>query len=263
MKKSLISLGVATVVVSGCASTDHPKALMDVEKRYQTVSADERAMQHAATPLKAAGESVSEARAAWLDGDEVEMGHDIYLAEKHLGVVNHELEIANMESQFDEADMARAKLALKSKEREIAALKKDLEEMGAKQSEAANVLTLGDVLFAFDDHKLQPNARTTVERLAAFLEKHDGMRIVVEGYTDSVGNEDYNQTLSRKRAQAIETELADAGIASERITIKAYGEANPVATNDTAAGRQNNRRVEVVLLGKNQDYQAPTLASNQ
>lgn len=263
MKKSLISIGVATVVISGCASTDHPKTLMDMEQRYQTASTDALAIQHASAPLKAAGQSVSEARAAWYDGNEEEMDHDLYLAEKYLGVVNHKVDIANMESQFEQADMARAKIALKSKEREIAALKKDLEEMGAKQSEEANVLTLGDVLFAFDDHRLQAGAHTTVERLADFLEQHDGMRVVVEGYTDSTGSEVYNETLSRKRAEAIETELADAGIASERIQIKAYGEANPIASNDTAAGRQNNRRVEVVLLSRNQSYQAPALASNQ
>ncbi|WP_226645636.1 OmpA family protein [Microbulbifer variabilis] len=267
MNKSLISLGLATVVVSGCASTDIPKPLAEVEHQYQVMSSNDMANRHAAAPLRAAGKSVSEAKSAWKEGDETSMTHQVYLAERMLGAVKHEIDIANMESQFKNADMIRASLVLQSKNSELAQknqelneLKKELEKMGSKQNSKDNVLTLGDVLFAFDDHKLQPGAKPTVRKVADFLTTHDNTRVVIEGYTDSLGSEEYNVGLSIKRAQSIQKALVNAGITSERITVKGYGESNPVASNKSAAGRQHNRRVEVVLLSENETYESPTVA---
>ncbi|QFT56000.1 OmpA family protein [Microbulbifer sp. THAF38] len=267
MNKSLISLGLATAVVSGCASTDIPKPLAEVEHQYQLMSSNEMANRHAATPLRAAGKSVSEAKTAWQDGNEKSMAHQVYLAERMLGVVEHEIDIADMEAQFKNADMVRAGLVLQGKNseltqknQELKELKKELEKMGSKQNSEGNVLTLGDVLFAFDDHKLQPGAKPTVRKVADFLSAHENTRVVIEGYTDSLGSEEYNVGLSVKRAQSIQKALVKAGVTNERITVKGYGESNPVASNKSAVGRQHNRRVEVVLLSENETYESPTVA---
>ncbi|WP_299582592.1 OmpA family protein [uncultured Microbulbifer sp.] len=268
MNKSLIALGIATAVVSGCATTEMPKPLAEVEDQYQAMSRNDLVNRHATVPLRAAGDSVSEAKTAWQEGNETDMEHQVYLAQKMLGVAKYEVDIAKMEAQFENADMVRAGLVLQDKNSELAQnqqelkmLKKELEKMGSKQNADTNVLTLGDVLFAFDDHELQPGAKPTVKKLADFLSAHENTKAVIEGYTDSLGSEAYNLELSKKRARSIQNVLINSGVASDRISVKGYGESNPVASNDTLAGRQHNRRVEVVLLGKNEAYESPTVAS--
>ncbi len=110
------------------------------------------------------------------------------------------------------------------------------------------MLTLGDVLFATGRATLMPGGLQTVDRLANFLQKYPDRNVLIEGHTDSVGRAEYNMGLSQRRADAVRKALMDRGIGAERITTKGYGESYPVASNKTAAGRQENRRVEVVVL---------------
>jgi outer membrane protein OmpA-like peptidoglycan-associated protein len=113
------------------------------------------------------------------------------------------------------------------------------------------VLTLDDVLFDVDASDLKPNARSTLDRLADFLDEYDDRVVLIEGHTDSTGTEGYNVALSERRADAVRGALVDRGIAGDRIRIAGLGESEPVVSNDTAAGRQQNRRVEVVISDEN------------
>ena len=111
------------------------------------------------------------------------------------------------------------------------------------------IVNMSDVLFDTAKFSLRPAAREKLARVAGILEGHPGLRMQVEGYTDSVGTDDYNQTLSENRATSVRDYLTGAGIPSESVTAKGFGKTEPVASNDTAAGRQQNRRVELVVSG--------------
>ena len=96
-----------------------------------------------------------------------------------------------------------------------------------------------------------------MDQLAQFLNQHPERRIEIDGFTDSVGPDDYNQDLSQRRADAVKTALITRGIDGSRITTQGYGKAFPVATNNDSGGRQLNRRVEVVIGGDNGMAVAP------
>lgn len=127
------------------------------------------------------------------------------------------------------------------------ALEQELADLKAKKTDRGFVLTLGDVLFATGKADLMSGAQRTIDQLAAFLNKYPAKNVSVEGHTDSVGNEEYNLTLSRHRAESVRSALMARGIGQERIAVKGLGELYPVAGNDTPAGRQQNRRVEILI----------------
>ena len=109
------------------------------------------------------------------------------------------------------------------------------------------MLTLGDVLFDFDKATLKSGGIRAVEKLSLFLLEYPERTVSIEGYTDSIGSEEYNRKLSLRRADAVRQALIERDISPRRIAIKGYGEQYPVASNSTEAGRQRNRRVEVVI----------------
>jgi outer membrane protein OmpA-like peptidoglycan-associated protein len=111
------------------------------------------------------------------------------------------------------------------------------------------IVNMSDVLFDTAKFSLRPAAREKLARVAGILEGHPGLRMQVEGYTDSVGGDDYNQQLSENRATSVRDYLTGAGIPAASVTSKGFGKTEPVASNDTASGRQQNRRVELVVSG--------------
>jgi OmpA-OmpF porin, OOP family len=101
--------------------------------------------------------------------------------------------------------------------------------------------------FAYDKDTLTPQGRAKVRNLAATLNQHGKRRIEVNGYTDAMGTEEHNQRLSERRAYTVMQALVEDGVAAGRVRVHGYGEANPVASNATAEGRAQNRRVEIIL----------------
>jgi outer membrane protein OmpA-like peptidoglycan-associated protein len=159
------------------------------------------------------------------------------------------------EAKAREAEQARIQAEARAREAERAKAEIDellsqLSDLKAKQTERGIVLTMGDVLFAFDKATLSPVAFRNVDKLADFLRKHPNRSVLIEGHTDSVGSDAYNLDLSEKRAGAVKSALVDKGVAEERIIPKGYGKKYPVASNNTSEGRQLNRRVEVVVLNE-------------
>ncbi|MEZ4483825.1 MAG: OmpA family protein [Syntrophotaleaceae bacterium] len=149
------------------------------------------------------------------------------------------------EAQKAAAEKALAE-AIAAQER-AAKLESQIAELQAVKADRGLVMTLGDVLFDVNRVELKPGGLLTVEKLAAFLTEYPARRIMIEGFTDSTGAAEYNQGLSERRALSVRQALLDRGVESIRIEFKGYGEEFPVATNDTAAGRQRNRRVEVII----------------
>jgi outer membrane protein OmpA-like peptidoglycan-associated protein len=112
------------------------------------------------------------------------------------------------------------------------------------------VVNMGDVLFDIGKYDLRTQAREKLAKLSGVVLAHPGLNLAVEGYTDNIGSEDLNQTLSEKRAESVRTFLVAQGLGDGSVTSQGFGMATPVADNATAAGRQENRRVEIVVSGE-------------
>ena len=111
-------------------------------------------------------------------------------------------------------------------------------------------VNMADVLFAFGKYDLKPEAREALARLSGIVLSHPGLKLAIDGYTDSVGSDAFNQTLSQKRAEGVQTYLVQQGLDPATVTAQGFGKANPVADNSTAKGRQQNRRVEIIISGE-------------
>jgi outer membrane protein OmpA-like peptidoglycan-associated protein len=112
------------------------------------------------------------------------------------------------------------------------------------------IINMSDVLFDTAKYNLRPIAREKLARVSGILLGHPGLMIEVEGHTDSVGSDEYNQRLSEQRATAVRDYLLSQGVPATNVTSKGFGEGLPVASNDNSAGRQQNRRVELVVSGE-------------
>jgi len=126
-----------------------------------------------------------------------------------------------------------------------------LTEMQGQRTDRGVVVTLGDVLFASGQSTLQEGSGRSIERLTAFLSAHPSRTVRIEGFTDSVGGVEFNRALSERRAMAVSDALTHGGIDPARIRTEGYGEAFAVAGNGTVVGRQQNRRVEVIISNDN------------
>lgn len=142
------------------------------------------------------------------------------------------------ETQLAAAEAAKAR---------VAKLQAEMAALQAKQTDRGMVLTLGDVLFDTGRAELKAGAFDTLDRLANFLRDNPERKLKIEGHTDSVGSDEYNLGLSHRRADAVRAALVSRGVDGGRITTEGLGKARPVASNDSAEGRQRNRRVEIVI----------------
>jgi outer membrane protein OmpA-like peptidoglycan-associated protein len=191
-------------------------------------------------------------------------------AQRQTDVAAQDAEQSRLALQQQQAESARVQAELEQKRAEAERMQQELERQRAAAERAREraeelrsefvaqlqtretsqgiVLTMGGVLFATDRDTLLPGARRLVGRVAQYLNEFPDRPIEVAGHTDSVGSDEYNQGLSERRAESVAELLRDEGVAAERIRARGYGESQPVAPNTNLAGRQQNRRVEIVLL---------------
>lgn len=151
---------------------------------------------------------------------------------------------ATAQAQHD-ADTARDAAA--HAQHDAAELAEQIALLQARVTDHGLVLTLGDVLFSSGTATLNGGGNAHLEKLAGFLNHYPGRTAVIDGYTDSIGSDDYNQGLSERRAAAVKDYLVGQGVDASRLTASGMGKSAPVASNGTAAGRQQNRRVEVTI----------------
>jgi outer membrane protein OmpA-like peptidoglycan-associated protein len=160
----------------------------------------------------------------------------------------------------EQADQARlqaqqAQATAAQAEQEKAALRERLREqlsvvLETRETARGLIVNVSDVLFDTGSANLKPGAREKLARVAGILASHPDLRIEIEGHTDSVGGDDYNQGLSERRAEAVRVFLVQQKIPPASVDTEGFGESRPVATNATTAGRQQNRRVELVVSGE-------------
>ena len=165
-----------------------------------------------------------------------------------------ELALAQQNAAQQAAELARAaamaqddRQRLERRNAQLEDLQAQIRDMNGRQTERGIVVTLGDLLFATGQARLQADGSRNLAKLAEFLKRNPERTAAIEGYTDSVGSESANQTLSDRRANAVLDELVNQGVAGGRLRTEAFGESRPVASNDNASGRQMNRRVEVIF----------------
>jgi len=228
--------------LSACATPNG--ALQQARLAYDQTRQDPKVVNMAPVELQKASETIARAEQA---GNRKETAH---LA----GIAQRQLEIARVEAQRKEAETAleqlikeRDHILLEARTNEARALANELAELKAEQTERGYVMTLGDVLFEYNRATLKRGAQMNLSRLVSFLQSHPEQNILIEGHTDNTGSESYNQKLSEQRAQSVQNFLISSGVNPQRIMAQGFGESYPVASNRNEAGRQQNRRVEIIF----------------
>ncbi len=168
-----------------------------------------------------------------------------------------------------EAEKAQAVSAREQAEKDAQALRDRLKDqlnmiLATRDSARGLIVNMSDVLFDFNQSTLKPGAKEKLAKISGILLAYPTLHLSVEGHTDSIGTDEYNQTLSEKRADAVRDYLTSNGIPMANVQAVGMGKADPVASNDTAAGRQQNRRVEMVVSGDviGQPIASPSSNSN-
>jgi len=275
--RSILALAAAAAALFACATPVPPESLVSAEQAYGAAAGDPLVSENAPVVLYEAKQDLDRAQATWsADRDDPRVDHYAYLAHKRVEIarelattrvsddeareLSHERDRTLIEARSRQVDIARVEAeqarkreeearALAASETErAAALEKQLADLEAKKTDRGMVITLGDVLFDFNRAELRGGAQQSLYRLVTFLRENVDREVLVEGHTDSVGSETFNLDLSQRRAEAVRGFLVQNGIDSARTAVRGFGEARPVSTNATDAGRQQNRRVEVVIL---------------
>jgi outer membrane protein OmpA-like peptidoglycan-associated protein len=268
--KKLITVTVLAAVMAACASAPQRNdQLEQARAEVQTLSADPLAQQAAQGDMDAARASLNQADTAFQAKEPPEKVNQLaYLATRHAQAGEARIAETRARQQVARAQQDRDKILLAAREREtrnaqtqtavaqsqaaeaqsdLARAKQELADLQAKQTDRGMVLTLGDVLFDSGLATLKPGADRTIDRLAQALKDNPNTKVQIEGHTDSVGGDDYNLALSERRADAVSNALRMRGVPSDRYEAKGLGKDFPVASNSTAEGRQQNRRVEIIF----------------
>jgi outer membrane protein OmpA-like peptidoglycan-associated protein len=157
---------------------------------------------------------------------------------------------ASSQAELDNAAKQTAQLLAEKAELRVQLLKQFNLVLQTRDTARGLIVNMSDVLFDTGKHSLRPLAREKLAKVAGIISGHPGLRLDVEGHTDSVGGDNYNQQLSEQRGEAVRDYLTQEGMAVGSVTAKGFGKTQPVASNDTAEGRQQNRRVELVISGE-------------
>jgi outer membrane protein OmpA-like peptidoglycan-associated protein len=284
--KVLTGVAIA-LAIAGCASTPQPNEALESARRVvQAAEADPNAAKYAAVDVQTAKSDLAVADAAFIRRDEPSIAQPAYMATQNarlaqlrgaakaddarvaagqaerdsivLAARNNQVDSANRAANAanrakDDANRASddAKIARDQATENAARLQAEVDALKAKPTDRGLVLTLGDVLFETGSSTLSSGAGRNLDRLVQFLTDHPERLVQIDGFTDSVGTDSFNQDLSQHRADAVRYQLVSRGISSTRIATQGYGKAYPVASNSESGGRQLNRRVEVVIGADN------------
>jgi outer membrane protein OmpA-like peptidoglycan-associated protein len=162
---------------------------------------------------------------------------------------DNDAKLAASEADLDRAAKEKTKAEAEKAELRVQLLRQFNAILQTRDTARGLIVNMSDVLFDTGKSSLRPLAREKLAKVAGIVSGHPGLRLEVEGHTDSVGGDAYNQQLSEQRGASVRDYLTQEGMAAGSVTAKGFGKSQPVASNDTAAGRQQNRRVELVISG--------------
>jgi len=260
-------VALSAFLLSACAtSSKTPSEVTAVRNKLSQLQADTQVATRAAVAVKEAETAV--AAAEKVPKDKAEAHHLVWVADHKIDIAKAQGETrlledqrkalsesrdkARLDSRTLEADAARgdaerAKQDAEAARKQAEDLQRQVAELNAKATDRGLVVTLGDLLFETGKAELKGGAAANLGKLAAFLTQYPDRTVTIEGHTDNVGADDYNLGLSQRRANSVQQYLLAQGIAANRLTATGKGENYPVASNDTDTGRQQNRRVEVII----------------
>ena len=280
--KLFTGMGLA-LALCACAGAPQPNAALEsAHAAVQAAEADPNVSKYAALDLDAAKKDLAIADEAALHHKDAEIAQPAYLAaqnarlaQMHAAAKADDARVASGQAERDQIMLAarnrevqNAKLATNAAigqrdqaTEEAARLQAEVDQLKATPTPRGLVLTLGDVLFDTGRAELNPGAARKLDQLAQFLNEHKDRRVQIDGFTDSVGTDAYNEQLSQRRADSVKSALLLRGVDASRIGTEGYGKAYPVANNNDSGGRQLNRRVEVVIGGDDGTAIAPRSAA--
>jgi outer membrane protein OmpA-like peptidoglycan-associated protein len=280
----ILSVAALATLLAACNSIpDRNSNLERTRGHLQSAQQDSKVASLAPEELKRAAESFSAAEKAHAKSEpEGDVNHLAYVAEQRVTIAREtatnraaqavvagasaERDKMRLAMRTEEADSAKVQLAVSQQANaqqsseladaqataqlgnaRIEDLERQLSDLGAKKTDKGMVVTLGGVLFYTGEARLLPKAKNDMNKLAAFFKRNPQRTATVEGNTDDVGDEQANKVLSQNRADSVMAALIELGVAADHLRTSANGEGKPVATNTTAAGRQMNRRVEIIF----------------
>lgn len=245
-KGPIFSALLASLIVAGCSSTPKaPDGSSEVRGKLTQLQSNSELATRAPVAIKEAEAAV---RAAEEPRKDIAYAkHLVYLADRKVDTAAALAQARLLEDKRKEISGQATAAQLASRTQEAEALRRQLADLNAKQTERGLVVTLGDVLFETGKADLRGTATANLSKLSGFLAQYPDRSLVIEGHTDSVGSDSFNQVLSQNRADSVKAFLLNQGVAANRITAVGKGESSPVASNDSSSGRQMNRRVEVII----------------
>jgi outer membrane protein OmpA-like peptidoglycan-associated protein len=231
----------------GAANDEAERARLEAERRQMKLEMEQAARAAALEEAEAAAarakQAEEQALAARREAERADMARS--QAEAARTMAEQQTELARREAEMARAEQARIR------ERMESALSKVVE---TRETARGLIVNLPDILFDFGKANLKPDAREKLSKVCGILLVSPGYKLAIEGHTDSVGSDAFNQKLSEDRAGSVDSYLTECGLPADGMTKAGFGESRPIASNDTGEGRQKNRRVEIVIQddGSNQ-----------
>lgn len=263
---TLRSLALGTLLLigaMGCGTVAPNPALERARLGYTQAQQNPQVAANAPVALREAEQALQKAEQAWEDDEgQAEVDHLAYMTERRTEIARAHAEQKIAEGEVQRLGGERDRVLLDSRARETqqaqrqaqvattraTQLEQELKALQARETERGLELTLGDVLFEVNRADLKAGAMRNLYQLAEFLKQNPTRQVSIEGHTDSTGSEAANLDLSRRRAESVRDFLITSGVSPGRITAHGQGEMYPIAPNTTTAGRQQNRRVEVLVM---------------
>jgi outer membrane protein OmpA-like peptidoglycan-associated protein len=261
LSKTLVAAAVAVFLASCATAPVSPEGSADVRRKLTFLQSDPELAARAPVALADAEVAVRAAEQPVPVDDAALGAHRVYVADRKVDIAIAQASTRQFEDQRVTLGQERERARLDARTLEAEAAHRDAEtargdaenlqrEIDALHAEATDrglVLTLGDIQFSTARADLKVGATSNLNELVSFLSKYPDRNVMIVGHTDDQGSDKYNMELSQRRADAVRVYLVQQGIGSARIASSAMGEHEPIVENDSEGGRQQNRRVEVII----------------
>ncbi|MCY7261881.1 OmpA family protein [Pseudomonas protegens] len=238
------AISLLALLIAGCATPAINSKLKEAHERFSTLQSNPLSNTMAPLETKDAFQALNKADAA-SNADRLDPAVDqlAYLANQKIAFAEQTILGRKAQADLQNISVETTQVQLEVRTQQL----KALQAMNAKQTERGQVITFSDVLFDTGKAELKYGSRRNFEQLANFLIANPERKLRVEGFTDNVGSDEFNQRLSERRAASVAAALSQLGVDPGRILTQGYGEEYPIADNNSVGGRQLNRRVEVIV----------------
>jgi outer membrane protein OmpA-like peptidoglycan-associated protein len=257
MRRLILSSFVVALLVGCSTKSVDTSIVLNAKKDYESIKNDQFIKENAPTASFQAGKLYSLLSS---EKNPTKAAHLAYLLRAEVEVAKDSAKEVKLKSELKSLEDKKLKTIISKKNEEILRVKEQkedlrhkLDELNAKMTEKGLVLTLGDVLFEKNRSRLLVGAMRSIDNLVAFLKENPDRKVLIAGYMDDSKSSSYNLDLSLRRATSVSDMLVVNGIDKSRIVTKGYGERFPVASNDTAIGKIQNRRVEIIILNEGEE----------